>query len=100
MREGKNTKALGALITADADSMTSVVQACMLHSGEGWTWTKELIDTFPGWESQNLEILGARNWKSKGISSKLFRTSQIRMARKRFAKDGGEGIQYLLVLRI
>ena len=34
----------------------AVVQACILHSCESWSWTKELADTIDGWESRNLEI--------------------------------------------
>ena len=45
----------------------AVVQACIHHPSEGWSWTKELVDTLHGWESQNIEIIGARTRKNKGI---------------------------------
>ena len=76
----------------------AVVEACILHSGEGWRWTKELVDTLlHAWESRNLEVVATRNRKDEGISLELFQAYQICMARMRFAKNGGEEIECHLI---
>ena len=31
-----------------------VVQSCVLHSRESWSWNKDMVDTLHGWESRNL----------------------------------------------
>ena len=43
------------------EGIGSMVQACVLHSSEGWSWTKELVDTLREWERRNLEVVEARN---------------------------------------
>ena len=85
MKEGRNTcsmdslKAMGTLITKEADSMSAmkypmnnadkalwmdmtegrnrrryreVVQSCILHSCESWRWNRDMVDTLHGWESK------------------------------------------------
>ena len=78
-----------------------VVQSCLLHSSESWSWNKEMIDALHGWESMNLDLMSSRRWAQMGMSLEWFRTNQIRKARQRFV-DGGEGgnIENLLLLRI
>ena len=34
-----------------------VVQSCILHSCEGWSWNKEMVDALHGWESRNLDLM-------------------------------------------
>ena len=48
---------------------------------------------------RSLEIIGARYGAKRRISLEL-RASQVRMARKRLAKVGREGVAYLLLQRI
>ena len=37
-----------------------VVQPCLLHSCESWSWNKEMIDALHGGESKNLDLMSAR----------------------------------------
>ena len=46
-----------------------VVQACLLHMSETWSWTKELVDTPDGFESRSLAMMGRRKWKSDNVPS-------------------------------
>ena len=41
-----------------------VVQPCLLHSCEGWSWNKEMVDTLHRWESRNLvtKRSGRQRW--------------------------------------
>ena len=32
-----------------------VVQSCILHSCESWSWNEEMVDALRGWESGNLD---------------------------------------------
>ena len=34
-----------------------VVQSCVLHSCESWSWNKETVDALHGWESKNLDLV-------------------------------------------
>ena len=77
-----------------------VVQSCILHSCESWSWNKEMVDTLHGWESRNLDLMSSRRWAQKGLSLEWFRANQIRQARKRFADRGGENIEFLVLQRI
>ena len=43
-----------------------VVQSCILHSCESWSWNKEMVDAFHGWESRNLDLMSSRRWSSNG----------------------------------
>ena len=56
--------------------------------------------TVYGWDSRSLEVIGCRNWRNKLVSSELLRAVQIRMARKRFALNGGQDLEYLLLQRV
>ena len=78
----------------------AAVPACILHSRAGWSWTEEVVDTVHEQESWNLDIIKARNQRNKGVSLDLFRAHQIRIARERFAKHGGQDVEYLLSQRI
>ena len=44
-----------------------VVQSCILHSFESWSWNKELVDTLHGWESRNLDLMRSRRWAQSGL---------------------------------
>ena len=77
-----------------------VVQSCILHSCESWSWNKEMVDTLHGWESRNLDLMSSRRWAQTGLSLEWFRAYQIRKARKRFADRGEENIEYLVLQRI
>ena len=37
-----------------------VVQACILHSCESWSWDKEMVDALHGWERMNLDLMSSR----------------------------------------
>ena len=37
-----------------------VVQSCILHSCESWSWNKEMVDTVHGRESRYLDLLSSR----------------------------------------
>ena len=39
-----------------------VVQSCLLHSCESWSWKKEMIDALHGWESRNLDMMSSKRW--------------------------------------
>ena len=39
-----------------------VVQSCILHSCESWSWDKEMIDALHGWEGRNLDLMSSRRW--------------------------------------
>ena len=77
-----------------------VVQSCILHSCESWTWNKEMVDTLHGWESRNLDLMSSKRWAQTGLSLERFRANQIRKARQRFAEGGGENIEYLVLHKI
>ena len=77
-----------------------VVQPCFLHSCEGWSWNKEMLDALHGWESRNLDLMSSRKWIKRGLILEWFRANQIRMTRKRFAGRGGECIEWLMLQRI
>ena len=62
------------------------VQSCILHSCEGWTWNKEMVDALHRWENRNLDLMSSRTWSEKGLSFERFRANQIRKARKRFSE--------------
>ena len=66
-----------------------VVQSCILHSCESWSWNKEMVDTLHGWESRNLDLMSSRRWAQTGLSLEWFWANQIRKARRRFADGGG-----------
>ena len=74
-----------------------VVQPCVLHSCEGWSWNKEMVDSLHGRESRNLDLMRSRKWIKRGQGLDWFRANQIRMARKRFAEGGGESIEWLML---
>ena len=42
-----------------------VVQPCILHSCEGWSWNKEIFDSLHGWESRNLDLMSLRKLRSE-----------------------------------
>ena len=77
-----------------------VVQSCILHSCESWSWNMEMVDTLHGWETRNLDLMSSRRWAQKGLSLEWFRANQIRQARKRFADRGEENIEFLVLQRI
>ena len=77
-----------------------MVQLSVLHSHEEWCWNEEMVDTLDGWESKNLEIMGTRNCAQRQVNLELFRANQIRMARKRFAENGGESVEYVVLHHI
>ena len=39
-----------------------VVQSCILHSCESWSWNKEMVDALHGWASGNLDLVSSRRW--------------------------------------
>ena len=43
-----------------------VVQSCILHSCESWSWNKEMVDTLHGWASRNLDLMSSRRWAQTG----------------------------------
>ena len=77
-----------------------VVQPCILHSCEGWSWNKQVVDALRGWESRDLDLTSSRKWIKRGLSLEWFRANEIRMARKRFAERGGDCIEWLMPQRI
>ena len=77
-----------------------VVQPCTLHSCTGWSWNKEMVGSFHGWERRNLDLMSSRKWIKRGLSSEWFRTNHIRMARKRFAEGGSESVEWLMLQQI
>ena len=36
-----------------------MVQPCILHSCEGWSRNKEMVDSLHGWESRNLDLMSS-----------------------------------------
>ena len=42
-----------------------VVQPCILDSCEGWSWNKEMVDSFHGWASRNLDLISSKKWRSE-----------------------------------
>ena len=128
IREVEALKAMGALITNEADSVsamkfrmniadkalwmdmqfyknqriaegrkhkiyTEVVQSCILHSCERWSWNMEMVDALHGWESRNLDLLSSRRWRQAGLSLEWLRANQIRKARQRRVEREGENIK-------
>ena len=85
---------------AEGRKHKEVVQPCVLHSCEGWSWNKEMVDSSHGWESRNLDLMSSRKWIKRGLSLEWFRATQIRMARKRFAEGCGESVEWLMLQRI
>ena len=79
---------------------TEVVQSCILHSCESWSWNKEMVDALHGWEGRNLDLMSSRRWTQMGLSLEWFRTHQIRWAWPRFIEGGGENIECLVLQRI
>ena len=77
-----------------------VVQSCILHSCESWSWNTEVVDTLHCWESRNSDLMSSRRWAQTGLSLVWFRANQIRKARQRLAEGGGENIAYLVLQRI
>ena len=77
-----------------------VVQSCILHSCESWSWNKDMVDTLHGWESRNLDLMTSRRWAQTELRLEWFRADQIRKARRRFAEGGRENIEYLVLQRI
>ena len=77
-----------------------MVQPCILHSCDSWSWNKEMVDTLHGWESRNLDLMISRRWAQTGLRLEWFWVNQIRKARRRFAEGGLENIEYLVLLRI
>ena len=63
-----------------------VVQSCILHSCEGWSWNKEMVDALHGWESRNWDLMSSRRWAQTGLSLEWFWANQIRKARQRFVE--------------
>ena len=59
-----------------------------------------MVDALPDWESRNLDLVSSRKWIKRGLSLEWFRANQDKMARKRFAKRGGECIEWLMLQRI
>ena len=59
-----------------------------------------MVDTLHGWERRNLDLMSSRRWAQTGLSLEWFRANQITKARQRFAKGGGEDIEYLVLQRI
>ena len=43
----------------------SLLQACSLHSSDGWSWTEEMIDTVYGLECRTFSLFDARNWRTE-----------------------------------
>ena len=53
-----------------------VVQSCIIHSCESWSWNKEMVDTLHGWESRNVDLMSSRRWAQKGLSLEWFQANQ------------------------
>ena len=68
-------------------SNREVVQPWILHSCEGWSWNKEMVDSLHGWESRNLDRNGSKEAELGIVSSESNQD-----ARKKFAERGGECI--------
>ena len=64
-----------------------VVQSCIRHSCESWSWNEEMVDMFHGWESRNLDLMSLRRWAQTGMNLEWFRANQIRRARQRLLKE-------------
>ena len=77
-----------------------VVQSCILHSCESWSWNKEMVDALHGWESRNLDLMSSRRWSQTVLSLEWFRADQIRKPRLRFVDGGRENIEQLVLQRI
>ena len=43
-----------------------VVQSCILHSSESWSWSKEMVHALHGWESWNLDHIEVKKMGTKG----------------------------------
>ena len=77
-----------------------VVQSCIRHSSESWSWNLEMVDVLHGWESRNLDLTSSRRWVQQEMSLEWYRANQIRRARQRFVEEGGGNIEYLVLKRI
>ena len=52
-----------------------VVQSCLLHSCESWSWNKEMVDALHGWESRKLDVMSTRKLVKRGLNLEWFRAN-------------------------
>ena len=76
-----------------------IVQSCLLHSCESWSWNKEMVDALHGWARRNLDLMSSRRWAQKRLSLEWFRAHQIKGATQRFNERGRKNIGCLVLQR-
>ena len=86
IREVDALKAMGAHMQLREER--AVMQSCIHHSSESWSWNKEMVDALHGCEIRNLDLMSSRRWASRGMSLEWFRANQIRKARQRYVEGG------------